>query len=445
MLYRYIVENFMSFKDRGELSMFPLLGEVEGHLIDSPSGHPVLKAAVIYGANAAGKSSLIKSMNFARSFILKNDRLNAVSSPCYKLDKEFLCAPSQFCFEMKIGDKIYQYGFWVQFSTAKVMEEWLYELTADTCFFHRKREEDVLITQEIYPDMGKEEVMRLDFYEEELEFQDEKLLLSRLGPLTYGKSPFWEAVRAVWNWFRELRIVFPDTRFNLLSAVIDDEVKVNQLYQTYFRIFGIDIDNIHLNQVPVELLRIDPDTLADIRKDLLSAEDEKGRKGMLNLHGKEYLLEVNKYGELKAQEVKFRYRKNWQVADFSKDEESDGTQRLFDLIPALARLISQGGVLVIDNIDISLHTLLTREILRKFLVQGSDMNGQLVCTTHDVKLLDLSLLRADEIWFVQKDRHASSKLYPLVQYQVEYPENVEVNYLTGLYKGTPVFKDKEWR
>ena len=428
----------MSFKEMAELSMFPLLDEQKGHLIQETSDHPILKTAVIYGANAAGKSSLIKSMSFARSYILKNDELNVISSPCYKLDKESINAPSLFCFEIKIDDKIYQYGFWIQFCTGKVLEEWLYEQKDMICFFHRKTINDVMVINDIYPHMESDELMRLDFYEEDMEFQDNKLLLTKLGDITYGKSEFWNVNRAVWNWFKNLQIFFPETRFNLLTAVINNSIKVNQLYQTYFKLFGIDIDNIHLNSIPLELLRIDSDILINIRKDL-----QKGGRGMINIQGKEYLLEINKYGELIAQEVKFRHCKNGVIADFSKDEESDGTQRLFDLIPALARLISQGGVLIVDEMDRSLHTLLTIKILKEFLLQKKGINGQLICTTHDVKLLDLSLLRADEIWFVHKDIDKSSRLYPLAQYKVEYPDNVEINYLSGFYKGTPIFPNEK--
>ena len=130
--------------------------------------------------------------------------------------------------------------------------------------------------------------------------------------------------------------------------------------------------------------------------------------------------------------------------DFDKSEESDGTKRLFDLIPALARMLSRDSVVIIDEIDRSLHSLLTHRLLRLFKQKSKDRNSQLICTTHEQLLLDGALFRPDELWMVNLDEKTSqSELYSLAQYKVKFMENIEKNYLLGRYKGIPLFDNLE--
>ncbi|WP_294453642.1 ATP/GTP-binding protein [uncultured Bacteroides sp.] len=441
MLYRYTVSNFMTYKETVELSMIPSVNNIEGHLIDKDF-FPVLKTAIIYGANASGKSSLIKSMDFARSYILDNSTLSPLLNYSYRLDKEKQNQESVFSFEIKTGREIYQYGFSVIFNKAMVQEEWLYELTKEICIFHRERTEDGISLKEHLKNMSAEELSRLRIYEEDQASSDHSLLITKLGSISYGKGMFWDSCKEVFTWFKRLTIFFPNTKFNLLSAVYGNEKEVNILYKEYFKIFGIDIDNIHLKEVPIEYLTVNPEFLSEINKSLLDKKNE-GTKGMLNINGKEYLFEINDEDRLTAKEVKFRHRVNDYTAEFSKDEESDGTQRLFDLIPPYARVILSGGVLIVDEIDRNLHSLLTTMIFRNFLSSEGEQNRQLICTTHDVKMINLSLLRPDEIWFINRNRNEASSLYPLAKYRVEYPDNAEINYLNGMYQGIPDFNFNE--
>ena len=109
MLYRYSVENYKSFKHRAELVMFPFAREgVKGKSDWKDEASPVLKTAVIFGANASGKSNLIKSIAFARSIILNDIKISTQSNPCFKLDSESISKPTIFNFEMKIGECVFQ-------------------------------------------------------------------------------------------------------------------------------------------------------------------------------------------------------------------------------------------------------------------------------------------------------------------------------------------------
>ncbi len=333
------------------------------------------------------------------------------------------------------------------FSKSLIQEEWLYDLVENKPLFARtydseKERYDYEFAQE---GLTEEDKKRLSVYEEDMRRVKDRLLLTELAFKDFSSdAPLWGKLKAVFSWFKELNILFPSSKFNLLTAVAKDESKINEMYKDYFRMFGIPIDTIHLNDVPIGMLQLDPDLLSEIKNGLLSESSDKKNRCMINLRGHEYLLELDESGDVSAKEVRFQHSKKLDggFVDFSKSDESDGTQRLFDLIPALARLAKHKGVWVIDEIDRSLHSLLTRHIISLFLKESKNVSSQLICTTHEQSLMDSALLGADEIWLVQKNaREEASELYSLANYNVRFPENIEKNYLLGRYKAIPLFGD----
>ena len=121
-------------------------------------------------------------------------------------------------------------------------------------------------------------------------------------------------------------------------------------------------------------------------------------------------------------------------------DESDGTQRLFDLIPLFYEH-NGNRVIFIDEIDRSLHTNLTRKFLELFYQLTEDDTSQIIATTHDINLLDLDLVRQDEIWFVKRKRDHSSNLYSLNRYKERYDKKIDKEYLLGRYDAIPIFDD----
>ncbi|KAI4451705.1 hypothetical protein C823_006265 [Eubacterium plexicaudatum ASF492] len=122
-------------------------------------------------------------------------------------------------------------------------------------------------------------------------------------------------------------------------------------------------------------------------------------------------------------------------------DESDGTQRLFDLIPLFYEH-NGNRVIFIDEIDRSLHTNLTRKFLELFYKLTEDDTSQIIATTHDNNLLDLDLVRQDEIWFVKRKGDHSSNLYSLTRYKERYDKKIDKEYLLGRYDAIPVFDDE---
>lgn len=132
---------------------------------------------------------------------------------------------------------------------------------------------------------------------------------------------------------------------------------------------------------------------------------------------------------------------------FDINEESDGTQRLLDIAPGLLDIFSTEKTYIIDELDRSLHADITTSIFKAFLNNTSDIHSQLIVTTHETNLLDLELIRRDEIWFVQKNKQGESSLYSLEEYQPRFDKDVRRGYLAGRFGGIPMlpnFDNLSW-
>jgi uncharacterized protein len=159
---------------------------------------------------------------------------------------------------------------------------------------------------------------------------------------------------------------------------------------------------------------------------------------------KKYYLFKKSQNQLVLIRLKINHRNEFgQLTEFSIDEESEGTQRLIDLMPALSMLKdSDEKVIFIDELDRRLHPLLSRRFL-EFCLQSfpeGDRN-QLIFTTHDTNLLNLDILRRDEIWFVEKNPQGSSSLYSLAEFKIRPDLKVDKGYLNGRFGAIPFFGD----
>ena len=117
---------------------------------------------------------------------------------------------------------------------------------------------------------------------------------------------------------------------------------------------------------------------------------------------------------------------------FEYTDESDGTKRLFDLVPILYD-VGKDSVILIDEIDRSLHTKLSQKFLEMFYENNEDNTCQLIATTHDSNLLDLDLVRQDEIWFVERDESHASQLYSLNKFKERFDKKIDKEYLSKFW------------
>lgn len=438
MLIRYSVENFMCFKGREEFSMLTGLGRLHpNHKVSAKNKKDisVLKAGLIYGANASGKSALIKSMDWARNFIISGSKPDSsISSPKFKLDKKSLKSPSRFEFEIKYKDKNYAYGFII--NESEVVEEWLFLLykNSEKKIFERSNTLSFYLDDNLY--QGKSEEAFLSFLldttrENQLfltHFNDKKII-DRFA----GNNLFMDVL----NWFKQsLTIIFPNSKVHGIEFEIEENNDLKQSFKYYLKKLGTGIDGIELNPVNIE-------DIADIPKDILNEtvqQIKKDSKVILSNaeNNSTYALVKKSDSAVKIFKLVTCHKNNSSnKIYFDINEESDGSQRLIELIPALIDMSKSEKVFVIDELDRSLHATLSKTIFQLFFEKTQNIKSQLIVTTHETSLLDLKLLRKDEIWFVEKNSEGESQLFSLEEFNLRFDKEIRKDYLLGRFGAVP--------
>lgn len=436
MLYRYSVENYKSFRDRAEISFFPTSTTSNHHVSGYTSNIPVLNSAIIYGANASGKSNLIKSLAFFKRIVVDNDSILISTNNHYLLEKKYENKPSVFVIEAKIGKEILQYGLAVVLKEAKVVEEWLYSITknGETEIFSRSNGNTPDINKKI---VSIENKGRYKVYTNDL--NDHSLFLTEIATKkNIDSDSLGKYILSMYKWFKNLRVVFPNTRYNIIEDIVSDDKTVSEMYVKFFNNFGIDIAGVHTSNLEKFPEGFPQELIDDIRKSLIVDRKKKAAFIRDTTQNIDYLVRLNPQKEIVISDIRFEHKKNGNSVDFRKTDESDGTQRLFDLIPIFNDAIKNNRVVVIDEIDRSLHSSLTLDIFKTFhLLRKKNGSCQLICTTHDTSLMNLEYFRQEEIWFVEKEDQVSS-MFPLDKFLLkDNISNISSNYLLGKYGSLP--------
>ena len=434
MLIRFAVENFLSFRDRVEFSM--VAGntlEHPDHVLDIGSGSDdkLLKTGVIYGANAAGKSNLIKALRFAQEFIVfrpGNEERDSVTP--FSLDPNSKSAATQFEFEFMCSSGTYIYSF--ELSDNGVLAESLkiVDSANETTIYARETDEsgksDVMLLEPQTTD--NRDLRILEFTKEILESNE--LYLSKLmdNKITY--------LRDVYDWFRQtLKVILPDGLSTLMTKVYLSEEEYVRNSRDIIKLFDLGIEDVSLKDVGKE-------TSAEEKEDLYRRHGEDQRNVALHfpIVGLYMFLRSDRQVHMKRLMTMRTTRADDGVEFFDMRQESDGTQRLIELSWALISLLSEAGntVLFVDEIDLRLHPHITKNILEIFLANSVNRPSQLIATTHEAGLLDLDLLRKDEIWFIEKDREGNSDLYSLEEFVPQYDRDIESGYLQGRFGAIPI-------
>ncbi len=436
MLIRFRVSNFLSFKDEVEVSMIPGKARKHpNHIVSTGAGRndlSLLRASVFYGANASGKSNLIKALSFAK-FLVENgvDAKSSIPVKKFKLDRSCSDLPSKFEFEIRVGDVNYLYGFEV--NPEAVVSEWLFLLrrTAPIKIFERK----LLPENETAVEFGKIP------YKSEEDRANLKFVARGTRPnqlfLRESIDRNVKYFEQVYNWFaKTLVIIFPHTR----GEVEFDATKHSSSQMTnYLSQFGTGVCGFGLQstltdgEIPKALL------------DDLGTDMEKGGAIVLiDPNAQRYLIKKEDTGDLSISKLLLKH-KNIRTGEdvlFEAKEESDGTMRLMDLVGILSKDTEGNHVYVIDELDRSLHPNLCLELMRQFLAR--DGKDQLLVTTHESSLLNLDVLRRDEIWFTEKNAEGASTAYSLEEFAPRYDKDVQKGYLLGRFGAIPLL-DKKFR
>ena len=442
MLIRAHIKNFLSFDEETALSLYPGKGPEQRHVIreDKRDDIPVLKTAVVYGANASGKSNLVKAMAFMKHFVTKGfSSQKGIRYEPFKLSS-YQDNPSKIEFEIKTNNTCYAYG--ADFNTEEVIEEWLVKLN--------KRSEQTIFIRKNLEDQVKVEFDKVQFADKENEmfahFTGRGTPRNRLFILEAQRRNlnFIHELNEVYDWFsNKLNVLFPDSRAKGLEFNLSEDKSLSESITQFLNYFKTGITELSSQKIDPET---DIEELPDELVQDIMGELEAGRRITLSAPGnkRNYAFEKKKSGEIEAQKITAKHESNsGNNVFFGLDEESDGTNRLIDLIPALMDLSSSDSVYVIDELDRSMHPILTRKILEYFLTSSENVASQLIVTTHESNLLDLNLLRRDEIWFVEKNKQNSSILYSLLEFKPRKETNITKGYLQGRYGAIPFLSNPE--
>lgn len=436
MLIRFTVENFLSFNELIDFNMIASDEERHNHHIiqgQYPYDIDVLKTSIIYGANASGKSNLIKAMSFAQNFIVNGVAKNrTIDVKPFKLDSSCYKKPSRFEFEFRHQEKQYAYGFSIDKN--QIHEEWLFEMGHDLEQPIFERVKDIIsfnFDHELFNNLANEEKQRVSY--------EAKGTRANLLFLSNCQERNIESLQVIYQWFAEtLIIVFTNSKHQALTSL----AKLNiEFFNKVIQLFNFGIDKIQIEEIDFEHTTDIPASM----KEEIKAEFPYGANKMqfISVASHNYVVEENRLGDLKVSKL-ITVRKNKENKDVSFDisEESEGTQRFMDFIPMLIGL-SKDKVFVIDEIERSLHTLLIRKLFELLLQHELfySAQSQLIASTHEVNLLDIkNLFRKDELWFIEKNQDGESILYSLANADVDNL-NIVNGYLNGRFGGIPFIRD----
>ena len=409
MLLRFGVSNHLSIRDFQELSFSASsLKDPDAGLIPCPATPvgSVVPAAVIYGANASGKSNLVDALGTMRRMVLHSQTRGkpdgGVPRRPFALDPACADSPSRFDIDFVLDGERYHYGF--EASDTAFESEWLW----------------------VFPKSYR----RVLFERDGDEFHFGRWLKGQnniIKSLTRNNSLYLSAAAQNGHeWLSRIYAYFESIRGALnisvpgfavsetLSAEDPDDRAIEFLKVMGTGVVGYRRKNIEISEddmeFQAEIARIirkrDPESKVNFTPTAFFEFAHRGRKG--------------------------------EDVYFQLDWESAGTRRLLILLGLVFRALDDGAPIIVDELDASLHTSAAETILRLFCSPETNLKGaQIIATTHDTNLLESPVLRRDQVWFTEKDNGGATRLYPLTDIRTRKGDNIERGYLQGRYGATP--------
>ncbi|GHT21546.1 hypothetical protein FACS189430_01780 [Bacteroidia bacterium] len=407
MLVEFTVGNYLSFKDKKTLSLEAAsITEYMASNVIRTKHCDLLKSTVIYGANSSGKSNLIKAISTMQHIVLhsvEGASTKKIDVVPFLLSTKTEQAPSFFEMIFLIDKTLYRYGF--EAYNTNIASEWLFETQGKTEKPLFIRENNAI---EVMQGFAEGENM-------EEKTRDNVLFLSVVDQFN-GKT-----AKKIFQWFNQLvpisglsHEMYKEMTFSVLT---DDNTQ--DAVSTFFDILDLGFDEISWNIEPTKM----------------------------TLSGKEY-----PYIEKEIKTKHHKYDEKNEMIDFvefdMQNQESSGTNKIFNISGSVINVLNKGGVLVIDELDASLHPLLTLALTKLFnSTAHNPQNAQLIFATHDTNLLHYGNYRRDQIYFVEKNSYGASDLYSLVEYKeddnkkVRKDRSFEKDYIQGRYGAIPFIGD----
>lgn len=443
MLLKYIVSNFKSIGHAVEFSMFPTNGGTDDRflrIIDTRAGKwKVLRRGGFFGPNAAGKSSFIESLAFAKNFVL-NGRKSGIGTGIiqFKGNFEELEDISSFQFLFFLNGEVYEYGF--SLDRHQVYEEWLMVLTEKDLepLFTRVTDKDgktqIDIESGFARDNSKERLLAEALKEGIRENQKNQLFLYKLqdNGVKYAEE--------IAEWFRKLQIIFPETKVKGLPIRLQQDADFKDFVAESLKKMDTGVFNLSIASDEIDFQEFAEKI--DLPHEIVE-EIEEIKSGIVSLNGKYFIFAEGEKNRTVMIQIKFEHYLNRKPILFNMEDESDGTQRLLDLLPILFAVRENSPTIYfVDEIDRSLHTKLSQYLLNEFIADSNNACSQIIFTAHDVNLINMNEFRQDEIWFIEKNNMGESNIRPLSDFNVQKGQDALKAYLSGRFGAVPVIRRK---
>lgn len=410
MLLRFSASNFRSLKDEQELSLIAssLAGSVDGVTQVRGFEHGILRVAAVYGANASGKTNVLRALNFMAGAVEDSQASwkpdQRIPRQAFRLDHDSREKPSQFEVDILVDGTRYQYGF--SADSNRVIEEWLFAFPAGRRqLWYRRTGDGMSFGRNL---SGENRVI-------ERVTRPNSLFLSAAAQSNH------EQLTPIYRWFStQLEFLTSDRHgppINTLALCADPGIKSR--IESALSSADLGLLGFETSEKPLE----------ESTRKLFAAIQE--------------MLPVGATLPEKLPEVQFIHRcEHSAPVRLALGAESDGTIAFFSLLGPVITTLDRGGTLCVDELDSSLHPLLALQLLQLFNDSARNPRGaQLIFNTHDTNLLDLTVLRRDQVWFTEKDKCGATHIYPLTDFKPRESENLRRGYLQGRYGAVPFLSD----
>lgn len=426
MLIEFIVKNYRSIKDEQVFSMVkaskikePDLDEGNTFSAGEPNNVDLLSSAVIYGANASGKSNLLNALRAMATIVRYSSTQfqegDLLPTEPFKFDELSAIEPTEFEASF-INDGVkYQYGFAA--TQERVLEEWLiaFPNKRPQRWFSRVFDEEAQEYSYKFSDhlLGPKQVWQAST-------RSNALFLSTAVQLNS------EQLRPVFNWFRHT--LQPVINFDVLGPGFTASFCEDEHYRE--RVINLlQASDLNIHDVIIEAEKFDikaiPENLPqEVREQIIQEVKDKDVLDIQTVHK----------------------TKNGRFISLDLDEESDGTQKLFSIAGPLLDVLDKGFVLIVDELHNSFHPKMVESIIKLFHnPKINKNNAQLIFTTHETSVLNQNVFRRDQIWFCEKVEYGETNIYPLTDFSPRKAdrENIEAGYLSGRYGAVPFISDFE--
>jgi uncharacterized protein len=452
MLLSFSIANFRSFREEQTLSLVASNRHTDHpeHLTAIPDDeNKALPVAALYGANGAGKSNTIKALQCLEQLVIHGTApKKAIQRQAFRLDKTSHAQPTEFTLQFIEDNRVFNYG--IRFSDTLILAEWLVLL---------RDGKEITVFERLTKENGDVEISPGPVLSDDSWGDHSKVIaFAKVGvlPNQLFLHAISKAVRekdqgpvivTVLRWFFErLTIIEADAPFMELADLVARDATFTDFAGSFLRRVATGVDRLRVDTAELEekmLVGFGPEVQRSV------GELPVGEIAtFLGLDGSQLIVEKEQGTKVRLRTVQSEHlTADGDRVTFAFGDESDGTQRLTHLLPSLHAIRKKPSVFVIDEIDRSLHPLLSKGFVREFLKECATKGSQLIFTTHDTSFLDLGLLRRDEIWFAEKKpEKGATELYSLADFKVRKDLKIDKGYMEGRFGAVPPLEHElpEW-